>query len=57
MDSNKDGKVDIKEFIKACKKHNYIILQYLKDFVTLHSKNAKNINQKYRVTLLTEMFL
>ena len=41
MDSNKDGKVDIKEFIKGCKKHNYIIFQYLKDFVTMHSKKCE----------------
>jgi len=41
MDSNKDGKVDLKEFIKACKKHDYIIFQYLKDFVTMHSKKCE----------------
>ena len=41
MDSNKDGKVDLKEFIKACKKSNYIIMQYLKEFVTKHSKKCE----------------
>ena len=46
MDSNKDGKVDLKEFMKACKKHNYIIFQYLKDFVTMHSKKCENQQSK-----------
>ena len=43
MDSSKDGQVDLEEFKAACKKHNYIIFQYLKDFVTLYSKKSQNI--------------
>ena len=42
MDSNKDGNVDLNEFMKACKKTNYIIFQYLKDFVTKYSKYQNN---------------
>ena len=46
MDLNKDGNVDLNEFMKACKKSDYIILQYLKDFVTIHSKKYQNTDQK-----------
>ena len=39
MDANMDGKVDLKEFIRACDKHNYIIFQYMKTFVNTYIKN------------------
>ena len=45
MDSNKDGKVDLKELLKAFKKHDYIIFQYLKDFVTMYSKIRIDLHQ------------
>ena len=39
MDANSDGKVDLKEFIRACDRHNYIIFHYLNNFVTLYNRN------------------
>ena len=39
MDANMDGKVDLREFIRACDKHNYIIFQYMKSFVNMYINN------------------
>ena len=39
MDTNADGKVVLDEFIKACKRHNYIVITYIKNF-------AETYNQK-----------
>ena len=33
MDANMDGKVDLREFMRACERHDYIIFHYLKTFV------------------------
>ena len=36
MDSNLDGQIDLREFRRACDRHNYIIFHYLKNFVTTY---------------------
>ena len=47
MDANMDGKVDLKEFIRACDRHNYIIFHYLKTFVTTYkSKDVWDIDAR-----------
>ena len=38
MDANMDGKVDLKEFVTACARHNYIIFHYLKVFVATYQQ-------------------
>ena len=36
MDANLDGQIDLKEFRRACDRHNYIIFHYLKNFVSTY---------------------
>mgnify|MGYP002049053422 CR=1 FL=1 len=35
MDSNLDGQIDLREFRRACDRHNYIIFKYLKNFAIM----------------------
>ena len=41
MDSNYDGKVVLSEFIRACKRHNYIIITYIKNFAETYRQKQK----------------
>ena len=36
MDANLDGQIDLREFRRACDRHNYIIFKYLKNFVSTY---------------------
>jgi len=45
MDTNKDGKVDLKDFTKACMTHQYIAISYIEKFAAEYREKKRKITQ------------